>query len=380
MKNGKTVRATRRVPKLCKHRSRSGQVRGYVTDPRIGREIYLGIYDSPECGDAYAAWRREYLSGTLPPVSAISAAPARRTSARFVADLLALYLVESRRLYRCADGTQSSEGKHYEKLIRRMDSMGFGLLPLERFGRTELIAIRDQMIADKVTRHYIVGTLARVVRIFKFAESRDLVPIDQVVRLSTLPPMRLTEGKSEREVSGVRPSQIVRLYRHLAPHWQAMMAFHSYTGCRAENAITIRLDEIDMTRTPWIYTPSQSKSTWRGKKLSIRIGPRARDAISPHLVDVDSTGYLFPCKRTSTKRRHHGGYYKALVAACTSMGVSVIVPRQIRHTTASELLRRGVPIHLIGAILGHSSRAVGITGRYASPDERQVCDVVERFG
>ena len=202
-------------------------MRGYVTDPRIGREIYLGIFDSPECGDAYAAWRREYLSNTLPPVSVVSLAPARKTSARFVADLLALYLVESRRLYRCADGTQSSEGKHFEKLIRRMDSMGFGLLPLERFGRTELIAIRDQMIADKVTRHYIVGTLARVVRIFKFAESRDLVPIDQVVRLSTLPPMRLTEGASEREVSGVRPSQLLRLHQSPLQHPSAFSLAHA---------------------------------------------------------------------------------------------------------------------------------------------------------
>ena len=387
MSHGKTFRGSRRIPKLCRHQSRSGQARGYVTDPRIGREIYLGVWDSPECGDAYARWRREYLENTSPPVSPTSVPPARVGAIRFVADLLELYQTEARRMYKRVDGRPSSEMVHIDGLIRRLLAMQFGCLLIGSFGRQELFAIRDQMIKDNVTRRYIFNTMARIVRIFKFAESREIVPIEQVVRLSAMPALRLNEGKAERVVTGVTPRRLLTLYRSLSPHWRAMLAFHVHTGCRAENAITIRHDELDKTKIPWRYTPTQQKSVWRGRSLVIRVGPRARAALAPYLVDAHPSGYVFPRgtqgvlkKLQAIQKRDYSGYHLALKLACAKLQIERITPRQIRHTTASELLRRGVPIHLIGAILGHSSRAVGITGRYASPDERQVCDVVERFG
>ena len=384
MPHGKPARATRRVPKLCRHRSRTGQIRGYVTDPRIGREIYLGVYDSPECGDAYARWRREYLANTSPPISPASSLPVRIDTPRDVADLLEVYLGEARRLYRRVDGRPSTEVMRFQVLTRRVIKLGFGSMPVQTFGRRELLAIRDQMISENLTRRYVISSMARMIRAFRFAESREMISIDQLTRMSALPPLRQTEGKTEQVISGVTPRQLLTIYRRLSSHWQAMVAFHAFTGCRAENAITVRLDELDMTCVPWRYTPSQQKSAWRGKSLTIRVGPRARAALAPYLVDVHSSGYLFPRsigrEVTGIQKRTYQVYHWALTTACAKLKISRITPRQIRHTTASELLRRGVPIHLIGAILGHSSRAVGITGRYASPDERQVCDVVERFG
>ena len=131
MPNGKPARSTRRVPKLCRHRSRTGQIRGYVTDPRIGREIYLGVYDSPECGDAYARWRREYLANTSPPISPASSLPVRIDTPRYVADLLEVYLGEARRLYRRVDGRPSTEVMRFQVLTRRVIKLGFGSMPVQ---------------------------------------------------------------------------------------------------------------------------------------------------------------------------------------------------------------------------------------------------------
>lgn len=152
------------------------------------------------------------------------------------------------------------------------------------------------------------------------------------------------------------------------------LAIHALLGCRAEDACSLRWQEIETSREPWIYRPAQHKGAWRGSALQIRMGPRAR-AIAQSFRNSEGYWFATPSGHISLH-----GYWKFIRNAGARHGLDKLNPRQIRHTSASCLLRKGVPIHIISAILGHSPKSAGITGRYAVADERDVCAVVERWG
>jgi integrase len=63
----------------------------------------------------------------------------------------------------------------------------------------------------------------------------------------------------------------------------------------------------------------------------------------------------------------------AMRNACARAGIEPITPHVLRHTCASWLVQRGVPIYLVRAMLGHST--IAVTERYAhlAPDHLQEC-------
>ncbi len=52
------LRAMKRIPKLCRHKSG----RAYITDPRTKKEVYLGTHGTPAATRAYERWLAEYLA------------------------------------------------------------------------------------------------------------------------------------------------------------------------------------------------------------------------------------------------------------------------------------------------------------------------------
>jgi site-specific recombinase XerD len=50
---------------------------------------------------------------------------------------------------------------------------------------------------------------------------------------------------------------------------------------------------------------------------------------------------------------------KTLKRACVRAGVEPFTPHQLRHLYATEMLRNGAKLEVVGRILGHSS--IGIT-------------------
>lgn len=47
-----------------------------------------------------------------------------------------------------------------------------------------------------------------------------------------------------------------------------------------------------------------------------------------------------------------------IAAACARANVSAFAPHKLRHTTATWLVRAGVPLHLVAKVLGHASTAM----------------------
>ena len=52
-------------------------------------------------------------------------------------------------------------------------------------------------------------------------------------------------------------------------------------------------------------------------------------------------------------------------------------PHAFRHTFATELLRKGVPLTAVGALLGHES--LQSTARYTQPSEKDLREAVQQL-
>lgn len=283
---------------------------------------------------------------------------------------------------------------------------------LDLFARDHLLAVRDQLALAGKSRKTVHEYLNRIVRSFRWAEARGWVKIAQVESLKNYERLRVTQAKPSKIVEAIPPIDLLRLYRHLAPRWRPVLLWHLLTGQRVETALAVRGVDIDQTTTPWRYCPTQHKGTWRGQKLYILIGPRARAALAVALKRRP-TGWLFPGKQQIKGLAYHGpatvsGYRQAFEYAIKRVNDAAAArwlklgrkgtakqplptmprynPRQVRHSAATWLRSHGIDEGIVGAILGHGGGATlhtgsgSITGRYAQIHRRVVAEVVERFG
>lgn len=358
-----------RIPKLCKHKGRNGVLRAYCTDPRTKREVYFGLWRTPEARAAYGKWLADYIASLDAPAF-VADAPST------VNGLLSSYLEHAQERFRRVDGRTSSEYGLCLALARIIRALGLGDKAIPQFSRGDMVCVRDQITKRGLTRGHAHATMRRLVRFFRFGEERDWVTAEQVSRLERWPRLRHNEAPDFKEIPPAKVADLWKYYHAMPARWKDAMAIHCLLGCRTENALSINLKEIDQSVTPWLYRPRQQKSAWRGKTLTIHIGPRAR-AIIKRLESKAVDGYLHPGKGSSHLTLN--GYAQAFRMVCAKYGFTKVIPRQVRHTAASYLLKRGVPVHVIGGVLGHAWTK-SITGRYASTDARDIAAVVERYG
>jgi site-specific recombinase XerD len=70
---------------------------------------------------------------------------------------------------------------------------------------------------------------------------------------------------------------------------------------------------------------------------------------------------------------------KTLGQACARAGVRPFTPHQLRHFYATEMLRNGAKLEVVGRILGH--RGIGVTADiYRHVLTGEMHEAVERFG
>lgn len=369
----------KRLPKLCRNK---GKNFGYVTDPRTGDQVYMGLWGTVETQSKYAEWLADF-------VREMQIVPVAATAPPTVGHLATLWLEYCRATYRKLDGRPTGEVGPCQRAAELL--MPYADLAVGEFTRNHLITIRDQLISKGYSRNTVIHYMCCVVRCFKFGADREWVDSDHILRLERIPRLRGDQGKAPKVVRGIPRAHLFKLFRELPVAWQKVFLFHIFTAQRVETALTVTADQIDTKQIPWQYSPRQHKGIAKGLSLTILIGPRARAVIGPLM---SQRSYLFPGRFTQPRANSVKGQPKQLWAyadtmrrACARAGIPAYTPSQVRHTAATYLVDRMVPEPIIGAIMGHhggdDSMSTGsrtITGRYAAVPRRRVEAVVEKWG
>lgn len=133
----------------------------------------------------------------------------------------------------------------------------------------------------------------------------------------------------------------------------------------------MKVEELDRSKSVWIYRPSTHKTLWRRQGREILLGPAAQTLLLPRLPE---SGYVF---RNKYGGRYLGTTYTHEVAkACALAGVKW-TPYQIRHAAATRLSAQFGP-DIARRILGH--RSLSMTAHYDHCDLTKAAELMAKFG
>lgn len=323
------------------------------------RAFYLGKHGSPESYREYERLRLEHAKG-LPPAPKLPA----KSSGLTVEQLLAEFL-------RCEP--RGANHPQIARIARACVPMIrlYGSTPADEFRANRLRATQEAMISQSWmtqeekekcgpwSREYINKSIERIIRVFNWGESRELLPMNTAAHLRTVESLKLFDNRVHSSPD-VKPAdwekQVKPCLPWLNPVVRAMVHVQYLAGMRPGEVCTIRRCEVDTGDDIWLYTPASHKGAWRGHELVKTIGPRAQKIMAPWLMMAEPDDYIFP----PAKRRNQqpcyteNGYAQAIRRACELAGVESWSPNQLRHAAghAAELIG-GKPG--AAALLGHES-------------------------
>ena len=140
------------------------------------------------------------------------------------------------------------------------------------------------------------------------------------------------------------------------------------TGMRKTEVLTTKWDNVDMAARS-IFIPTTKNGESRNVPMSERLAEILDD-----IPRMDSSPYVFhhlKGKRAGTRYLDVDG---AFTAACGKAGIKEFRFHDLRHTAASHMAMAGVPIAVVGAVLGHKTLAM--TQRYSHLSPSSMKDAV----
>ncbi len=149
---------------------------------------------------------------------------------------------------------------------------------VDSFGPKALKAVRDEFIRNGQCRQTVNANVGRVRRLFKWAESEELVAAGTHHTLCTVAGLQRgrTTAREADPVEPVSDSMIDAVLPHLTATVADMVRFQRFTGCRPNEVCQLRPCDVDRSGDVWRYIPATHKTEHRNRQRIILIGPRRR--------------------------------------------------------------------------------------------------------
>jgi integrase len=372
---------SRRVPsyRLKQVRTKSGLKKYAIVSLPDGRgarrDFLLGDYGSPQSHEEYQRKLAEWTAHgrRLPEVN---------YSDITVAELIVRFLAHAQEHYRRPDGTQTGEVSDYKRSLKPVRELYAHALVRE-FKPSHLKAVRQRMLDQDWCRTTVNQRVSRVVHLFRWAVSEELVAETVYAALRTVP--GLERGRSgARESEPVRPvpDQFVDavLPFVLAPV-RAMIQLQRLSGMRPGEVVSLRAADLDMGGPVWIFKPRTHKMSYRGKERTICLGPKAQAVVKPFLT-LNVEDFLFSPRRATGQQRYRDRYTRdaytmAIRRGCVRAGVPHWHPNQLRHNHGT-VVRKQFGIECAQTVLGHSKMST--TEIYAEKNLNLASQVASAIG
>jgi integrase len=399
-----TMSKNPRVPSL-RHHQPSG--RAVVT--LDGKDFYLGRYGTQESKAEYKRLLAEFLSGGL---------RAGAVASDLTVNELAAQYLEFADQYYLKGGQRTKEPINIGFAVKPLRQL-YGHTLASAFGPLGLQAVRQAMIDSNLCRNEINKRIGKIVRMFKWATSQELIPSSVYHGLQAVSGLR--RGRSgARESLPVKPVPVTfveAIQPHVSRQVWAMIQLQLLTGARSGEICQMRTCDIDTKGRVWCFTPASHKTEHCDRERKIYLGPKAIGLVKPWLR-AELEAYLFsPAEAMAEKRagqREHrktpvqpsqrdrrrarpkkrpgerydtGSYRRAIDYAIKKVNqiraergeleIPAWHPHQLRHNAATQL-RREFNIDVARAVLGHAAPA--ITERYAERDEALAVEAMLSVG
>lgn len=284
----------RRIPKLRHHKPSN---RAVVT--LGGTDHYCGPWDKRR--DKPTARAQDAYDGLIAEWLASGRRPADRDIA--LNELMLRYL-EHVDGYYLKDGKPTKEPECMRLSLRPVRLL-FGTSPAEEFSPLKLKAVRQSMIEAGLCRPEINRRVSRILRMFRWGVSEELVSATVLHALKAVDGLK--HGRSApREPEQIRPADeaaVEATLPYLLPPLRALVEILRLTGVRAGEICQMRTADIDRSGPVWRYTPARHKTQHRGRGRVIFLGPQAQAVLQPWLKPDDPQAPLFSPREGMRMRR-----------------------------------------------------------------------------
>jgi hypothetical protein len=163
----------------------------------------------------------------------------------------------------------------------------YGREPVNSFGPLKLQALQQAMIRADWTRKNINKQIQRIVRMFAWGVSQEVVKPDVAQALREVKGLHngRTTARETQPVLPVEDSVVNATLEHLPRSWPTWRACNGLTGCRPEEVCDLASHATSIRREPvWAYRPSSHKTEHHGRERVIFIGPKGQDVLRPYLL------------------------------------------------------------------------------------------------
>jgi integrase/recombinase XerD len=208
--------------------------------------------------------------------------------------------------------------------------------------------------------------------LFRFLSEEGLAPSNPIDGLKAIRvPYSERKLPSVEDIKAVLGVSFTR--RKNADKMRTMVVLLMTTGLRLSEALSLRKDGVDF---------NAKEMTVVGKGGKQRVVPLlsvTADTLSAYIKKYPSDSpFVFPGDTRTGHAEIHNAE-KTLRHACIRAGVKPFTPHQLRHFYATEMLRNGAKLEVVGRILGHSG--IGVTADiYRHVRTEEMHEAVERFG
>lgn len=362
----------------------------YVT--LSGRRIMLGPWNSKEAKRRYdleiSQWLARGRMAAPPPEDAL------------VVECVALYTKHCEDYFR--DSPRSLE--RVKLALAPVVNM-YGRKAASEFGPSHLRAVRETMINNKLCLTTINTRIGIIKQMLRYCASVEVIPAEvwhKALTLENLKPGR-TAAKQPRVVGPAPLADIEAVKPHVTASVRGLIELQLLTGARSGEICTLRSCDIDMIGAVWIVKVARHKNAWRSKTRTLYIGPKGQHVLKPFILARRPGEYLFqpedyyrerseagtvhrrPNQKKNTPKTERkitdhytaSTYRRAVERGCKAADVPVWHPHQLRHTCASEMVKK-YGIESTRALLGHSH--LDATQLYAEMDEAVVLKIAAAAG
>lgn len=281
-----------RIPKLRHHKGSGQALVEYQ-----GQRHYLGKYGSEAADKRYAEFVRQFLDA--PKDGAV-----KSPSGVSVADFVEAYFDWCQAYYRDANGRVTNE---YSMMRYAMAPVlnECGDLKCGQFSPAHLKSVRNRMVGQGWSRRYINHQVQRVRRAFRWGVENGFVSGDVLAAIESVAPLKRNRT-SARETAAIQPASdehVNATMPFLSPTVRAMVELQRRSGMRPQNVCMLTPSQIDCSRDPWAYIPSDHKTSHAGRSLEIYLGPHAQSVLAPLLEKSTPDQFVFSPRRSAEEYR-----------------------------------------------------------------------------
>jgi len=145
------------------------------------------------------------------------------------------------------------------------------------------------------------------------------------------------------------------------------------TGARRTEVLSATWDQFDLERVRWTKPSHHTKQ----KKIEhVPLSAQALALLSAMKAEADpECPHLFPGEAPGKPLSEIKRFWQRV---CREAGIEGVRLHDLRHTFASSLVSRGVSLHIVGRLLGHTQPQT--TARYAHLDDDALRNATDSFG